>query len=81
MEVDQTRVSKEDLDYWCEEFTELTRDQVSDILEMVSINQIKDTYWSSNPNLEEEVVNKVVASNAIASYEYHIYKTFNNEAQ
>ena len=81
MEVDQTIVSKEDLDYWCEEFVELTRDQVADILEMVSINQIKDTYWSSNPNLEEEVVNKVVASNAIASYEYHIYKTFNNEAQ
>ena len=81
MEVDQTAVSEEELDYWCKEYPELTRDEVADILECVEISQIKDTYWKGNPNLDESVVDKVVASNAIASYEYHIYNTFNNEAQ
>ena len=80
MEVDQTAVSNQDLDYWCKEFTELSREAVADILECVNINDIKETYWKSNPSLEEEVVNKIVASNAIASYDFHIYKTFNNEA-
>ena len=81
MEVDLTIVSDEELDYWCKEFPDLSREEVADILECVEIGQIKDTYWSGNPNLDESVVDKVVASNAIASYEYHIYKTFNNEAQ
>ena len=80
MEVDLTFVSDEELDYWCKEFPELTREEVADILECVEISQIKETYWSGNPSLEEDVVNQIVASNAIASYEYHIYNTFNNEA-
>ena len=81
MEVDQTIVNEEELDYWCKEYPELERDEVAAILECVEIEQIKETYWAGNPQLEESVVNKVVASNAIASYEYHIYTTFNNEAQ
>ena len=81
MEVDLTMVPDHELDYWCKEFPELTRDMVADILECVNIGDIKETYWSGNPSLEESVVNQVVASNAIASYEYHIYNTFNNEAQ
>ena len=81
MEVDQTAVSKEELEYWAHEFPELAIEEVEAILECVNISQIKDTYWSGNPTLDEKVVNKVVASNAVASYEYHIYNTFNNEAQ
>ena len=81
MEVDQTAISNDELEYWCKEFKELSRDEVAEILECVEISSIKDTYWAGNPTLDESVVNQVVASNAIASYEYHIYNTFNNDAQ
>ena len=81
MEVDQTAVSNEELDYWSARFPELSRDEVANILECVEIAQIKETYWAGNPTLDEDVVDSVVATNAIASYEYHIYNTFNNEAQ
>ena len=81
MEVDYTWVDEEELDYWCREFPSLDRAEVAEILQCIDIEIIKDTYWMNNPNLEEEVVNKVVAENAAASYEYHLYYTMNNEAQ
>ena len=81
MEVDQTVVLDEELDYWCKEYPELTREEVAEILECIDIESTKDDYWANNPNLEEETVNKVVAANASASYDYHLYSTLNNEAQ
>ena len=41
MEVDQTFVNEEELDYWCKEYPELERDEVAAILECVEIEQIK----------------------------------------
>ena len=81
MEHDQTKVMKEELDYWCEEYPELTREEVAEILECVDIETTKKEFWRDNPELPEDCVDSVVASNAAASYEYHIYNTFNNEAQ
>jgi len=81
MEADQTIVLDEELEYWCKEYPELTREEVAEILECIDIEGIKDDYWRNNPNLNEEAVDKVVASNASASYEYHLYNTMNNEAQ
>ena len=81
MEVDLTVIDKEELDYWCQEYPDLDRAEVAEILECVDIEGIKDEYWRNNPNLEEQAVNIVVAANASASYEYHLYNTLNNEAQ
>ena len=81
MEVDYTWVDDEELDYWCREFPSLDRAEVAEILECIDIEGIKDDYGRNNPNLEEEAVNQVVAANASASYEYHLYNTLNNEAQ
>ena len=81
MEVDFTMVNDEELDYWCKEYPELDRAEVAEILECIDIEGIKDSYWQNNPNLEEDIVDKVVAQNAAASYEYHLYSTLNNEAQ
>ena len=81
MEVDLTLVPEEELDYWCKEYPDLHREEVAAILECIDIESIKDDYWRNNPNLEEETVDKVVASNAAASYEYHLYSSLNNEAQ
>ena len=81
MEVDLTIVDKEELDYWCKEYPDLDREEVKEILECIDMTSTKDSYWKDNPSLEEEVVDKVVAKNASESYEYHIYNTFNNEAQ
>ena len=81
MEVDLTMIDDEDLDYWCKEYPELQRAEVAEILECIDIEGIKDDYWKNNPNLDEHTVDKVVAANAAASYEYHLYYTMNNEAQ
>ena len=81
MEVDLTMVDDEELDYWCKEYPNLNRAEVAEILECIDIEGIKDDYWRNNPNLEEDIVNNVVAQNAAASYEYHLYSTLNNEAQ
>ena len=81
MEVDQTLITEEELDYWCKEYPELDRAEVAEILECVEIDTVKEEYWKNNPTLDENVVNKVVASNAAASYEYHLYSTLNHEAQ
>lgn len=80
MEVDQTAVSKEELDYWCQEFPDLTREEVAEVLLVIDMTTVKEDYWRDNPTIPEEAVNKVVAENASASYDYHIYHDLNNEA-
>ncbi len=80
MEIDQTVVSEEELDYWCKEYPDLEREEVLFILECIEIEGVKEKFWRENPSLPEDVVNKVVADNAAASYEYHLYNEFNNEA-
>ena len=80
MEVDQTAVTNEELDYWCKEFPDLDREEVLSILEIIDMTRVKEKYWSENPQMEEDEVNNIVAQNAEASYDYHLYNTFNNEA-
>ena len=80
MELDQTIVCKEELDYWCGEFPDLDREEVAEILQCIAIADVKEEYWKDNPTLPEETVNSVVAENAAASYEYHLYRHLNNEA-
>ena len=81
MEVDQTILSEEEIDYWCTEFSDLDRSEVISILEIIDADEVKGEFWQQNPNLEEEAVNEVVKSNLRQSYEYHLYRTLNNEAQ
>ena len=81
MEIDQTCISKEEIDYWSKEFPLLEREVVAEILSHIDIEQVKDTFWGDNPQLEESIVNCVVAQNAASSFEYHLYHTINNEAQ
>ena len=80
MELDQTIVTKEEIDYWCSEYPDLDRNEVIEILEVIDIHSVKDEFWKNNPTLDEEAVNKVVAANAAASYEYHLYNDLNHEA-
>jgi hypothetical protein len=81
MEIDQTILTEEEIDYWCTEFSDLGRDDVIAILEIMDADEVKGEFWSMNPNLDEGSVNEVVKSNLRQSYEYHLYKTLNNEAQ
>jgi hypothetical protein len=81
MEIDQTVVSEEEVDYWCSEFTDLDRQEVVAILEIMDADTVKTKFWEQNPNLDESSVNEVVKSNLRQSYEYHLYRTLNNEAQ
>ena len=81
MEVDQTIISEEEIDYWCAEFTDLGRSEVISILEIMDAGSVKNKFWEQNPNLDEGSVNEVVKSNLRQSYEYHLYRTLNNEAQ
>ena len=69
-----------DLEYWVSEFPELTREEIIDVLEIIDAEVIKANYWQNNPTLTEDVVDQVVRSNVCASYEYHQYRTFNDEA-
>ena len=78
MEHDFTSVSKEELDYWCKEYPDLDREEVLEIIECIDMGSVKKDYWEDNPTLNEEVVDKVVAENAAASFVYHVE---NNEAQ
>jgi len=81
MEVDQTTPTAEEIDYWCEEFTDLARNEVISILEILDADAVKGEFWEQNPNFDEGSVNEVVKSNLRQSYEYHLYRTLNNEAQ
>ena len=81
MEVDQTALTEEEIDYWCEEFTDLAREEVVAILEIIDADIVKEKFWEQNPNLDEGSVNEVVKSCLRQSYEYHLYRTLNNEAQ
>ena len=69
-----------DLEYWVKEFPELTREEIIDVLEIIDAEVIKEDYWQSNPTLPENVVDQIVRDNVSASYEYHQYRTFNDEA-
>ena len=80
MEVDQTWISQEEIDYLAKEFPNLDIEEIKMILECIDIESIKEEFWKENPEMNEQDVNNVVASNAAASYDYHIYNTFNNEA-
>ena len=73
-------VDPKDLDYWVKEYPELTREEIIDVLEIIDADEVKEDFWKKNPDLPEEVVDDVVRKNVAASYEYHQYRTFNDEA-
>ena len=81
MEVDQTALTNEEIDYWCKEFSDLDREEVIEILLVMDAEGIKDEFWRENPTLEESDVNRLMAKCLAAGYEYHLYNTMNNEAQ
>ena len=70
----------QEIDYWCNEYPTLSRNEVIQILEVLDPEAVKAEFWEQNPNLEEETVNDVVKKNIDASYQHHQYKTLNNEA-
>ena len=81
MEVDLTALKNEEVDYWCQEFPELDRQEVIEILSVIEVEKVKSEFWKNNPTLEESDVNRAVALSAVASYEYHLYHDLNYEAQ
>ena len=81
MEVDLTAVTTEEIDYWCEEYPDLTREEVIEILDVINMTKVKEEFWQENPTLEESDVKHTVAQAAAASYEHHLYNELNNEAQ
>ena len=80
MEVDQTIVTEEELNYWCKEYPDLEREEVAEILECIEMDSVKDKFWREHPDMEEAEVDRIVAQNASSSYDYHLYNTLNNEA-
>ena len=81
MELDQTIVTNEEIDYWCKEFPDLSRQEVIEILSVIEFSKVKEQFWKENPTLEESDVNRAVAISAASSYEYHLYHDLNYEAQ
>ena len=71
--------TEEDVQWYMNEF-DLERDEVIDILEAIEMDNLKEDFWEANPTIPEEIVDDVVRQNVSASYEYHQYRTFNNEA-
>jgi len=71
--------TEEDVQWYMSEFN-LERDEVIDILEAIEMDNLKEDFWEANPTIPEEIVDDVVRQNVSASYEYHQYRTFNNEA-
>ena len=69
-----------EIDYWCREYPDLSREEVIEILDVIDVESVKTSFWEQNPNLEEETVNDVVKQNIDASYQHHQYNTLNNEA-
>ena len=71
--------TEEDVQWYMNEF-DLEREEVIDILEAIEMDELKEDFWGANPTMPEEIVDDVVRQNVSASYEYHQYRTFNNEA-
>jgi len=78
MEVDKKL--EEELDYWCKEYPDLTRDEIKEIIEVIDIGDTKEKFWRDNPTLPEEIVDSISATAAHSSYDYHQYRDLNNEA-
>ena len=72
-------VSEDDVLWYMQEFS-LDLEEVLDILESLDPSSIKEEFWQANPDMPETIVDDVVRKNISASFEYHQYRTFNNEA-
>ena len=72
-------VSEDDVLWYMKEFN-LELEEVLDILASLDPSSIKEEFWQANPNMPEAIVDDVVRKNISASFEYHQYRTFNNEA-
>ena len=72
-------VSEDDVLWYMQEFS-LDLEEVLDILEALDPTSIKEEFWQANPDMPETIVDDVVRKNISASFEYHQYRTFNNEA-
>tara|TARA_Y100000768_G_scaffold361177_1_gene319028 strand:+ start:137 stop:364 length:228 start_codon:yes stop_codon:yes gene_type:complete len=72
-------LNEDDVQWYSEEFN-MSREEVIDMLECLDPSSIKEEFWQANPNMPEAIVDDVVRKNISASFEYHQYRTFNNEA-
>ena len=72
-------LNEDDIQWYMDEFS-LCRDEVMTIIESLDVGSIKQEFWENNPNLPEGVVEDVIRKNVLASFQYHQYRTFNNEA-
>ena len=73
------KIIEEDIQWYMNEF-DLEREEVIDILEALKMDNLKQEFWQANPTVPEAIVDDVVRKNISASFEYHQYRTFNNEA-
>ena len=72
-------VSEEDIQWFMKDF-DLDRKTVCEVLDALDPGCVKEEFWYANPTLPEDVVDEVVRQNISSSYEYHQYRSFNNEA-
>ncbi len=72
-------LNEDDIQWYMDEFS-LCRDEVLNVIESLDVGSVKQEFWKNNPDLPEGVVEDVVRKNVLASFEYHQYRTFNNEA-
>ena len=73
------KIIEEDIQWYMNEF-DLEREEVIDILDSLELSNLKKEFWQANPTVPEAIVDDVVRKNVSASFEYHQYRTFNNEA-
>ena len=72
-------LNEDDIQWYMDEFS-LCIDEVLRLIESLDVGSVKQEFWKNNPDLPEGVVEDVVRKNVLASFEYHQYRTFNNEA-
>ncbi len=71
---------EEEIDLFHEEYPDLERWEIAEILDAIEIVRVRDEFWTDNPTLTEEVVDSITKANADASAHYYLYKKNNNEA-
>jgi len=71
---------EEEIDFWKEQFPDLDRWEIAEIMDCMDIDEVKDNFWRDNPTLPEDTVDAITLANREASTHYYLYKKNNNEA-
>ena len=72
-------ITEADIQWFMKDF-DMDRQTVCEVLDALDPGCVKEEFWKLNPTLPENVVDNVVRKNVSASVDYHLYRTFNNEA-